>query len=87
MAVFGEAKFLSTGKLKQSVLVESKVDPGLVYQFLVRKRKVDGIESWSCTSCESRRRREHSRDPIPCIELQGNRHIRTEGCVPENSAI
>ncbi len=75
MVLFGEATFQLTGKLKQSVLVESEVDPGLLYQFRLRKRKVNGIESWSCTSCESRRRREHSLDPIPCIQLQGNRHI------------
>ncbi len=75
MAFFGEVNYQLTGKLKQSVLVESEFDPGLVYLFRLRKRKVDGIESWSCTTCESRRRREHSRDPIPCIQLQGNWHI------------
>ncbi len=86
MAGFGEVNFMLTGKLKQSVLVQSAAEDGVVYQFRLRKQKVDRTKSWSCTTCESRWWRDNLRDPIPCIQLDGNRHI-SEPQHPSHAAI
>ncbi len=84
MAAFGEVKFLLTAKLMQSVLVQSE---GVVYQFRLRKWKVDRTESWSCTTCESRRRRDNLQDPIPCIQLDPQHPSHEHFCGGENPTV
>ncbi len=55
--------------------MQSVENPGLVYQFRLRNRKVDGTETWSCSDCENRRRQMRDGNPIPSIEVDGSRHI------------
>ncbi len=74
MAANGEAVFSLTKKLSKAVIMQCQHTEGTVYQFRMRKRKADGTEVWSCSDCESVKRRRQIALPIPCIELHGTRH-------------